>query len=356
MAYTTIDDPSAYFQTTLYTGNGGTNAITNTGNSDLQPDWIWFKRRDGADNHILFDVIRGVTKGIYADIDNAQDNLADSLSSFNSDGFTLGADTGSGGSINGSSETNVAWQWKAGGSASSNSDGSITSSVSASTDAGFSIVSYTGNATNGATVGHGLGAVPEMLIGKDLSDTSGWGVWNKDLTNGGYRLTLSTTDAQSDDTALFGGSSRTVPTSSVFTLGSGGGLNGANANIIYAFSSVKGYSKIGSYTGNGNLDGPFCFTGFKPAFVLGKRTDSAGGWWLSDNKRSGGFNLNDEYLVADSNNAEQDDGSFASDFLSNGWKARATNGNFNADGGKYIYMAFAESPFVTSTGVPATAR
>ena len=356
MAYTTIDDPSAYFQTTLYTGNGGTNAITNTGNSDLQPDWIWFKRRDGADNHILFDVIRGVTKGIYADIDNAQDNLADSLSSFNSDGFTLGADTGSGGSINGSSETNVAWQWKAGGSASSNSDGSITSSVSASTDAGFSIVSYTGNATNGATVGHGLGAVPEMLIGKDLSDTSGWGVWNKDLTNGGYRLTLSTTDAQSDDTALFGGSSRTVPTSSVFTLGSGGGLNGANANIIYAFSSVKGYSKIGSYTGNGNLDGPFCFTGFKPAFVLGKRTDSAGGWWLSDNKRSSGFNLNDEYLVADSSNAEQNDGSFASDFLSNGWKARATNGNFNADGGKYIYMAFAESPFVTSTGVPATAR
>ena len=351
-----IDDPSAYFQTTLYTGNGGTNAITNTGNSDLQPDWIWFKRRDGADNHILFDVIRGVTKGIYADIDNAQDNLADSLSSFNSDGFTLGADTGSGGSINGSSETNVAWQWKAGGSASSNSDGSITSSVSASTDAGFSIVSYTGNATNGATVGHGLGAVPEMLIGKDLSDTSGWGVWNKDLTNGGYRLTLSTTDAQSDDTALFGGSSRTVPTSSVFTLGSGGGLNGANANIIYAFSSVKGYSKIGSYTGNGNLDGPFCFTGFKPAFVLGKRTDSAGGWWLSDNKRSSGFNLNDEYLVADSSNAEQNDGSFASDFLSNGWKARATNGNFNADGGKYIYMAFAESPFVTSTGVPATAR
>ena len=356
MAYTTIDDPSAYFQTTLYTGNGGTNAITNTGNSDLQPDWIWFKRRDGADNHIVFDVVRGVTKGIYPDLNNAEDNLADSLASFNSDGFTLGADTGSGGSINGSSETNVAWQWKAGGSASSNSDGSITSSVSASTDAGFSIVSYTGNATNGATVGHGLGAVPEMLIGKDLSDTSGWGVWNKDLTNGGYRLTLSTTDAQSDDTALFGGSSRTVPTSSVFTLGSGGGLNGANANIIYAFSSVKGYSKIGSYTGNGNLDGPFCFTGFKPAFVLGKRTDSAGGWWLSDNKRSSGFNLNDEYLVADSSNAEQNDGSFASDFLSNGWKARATNGNFNADGGKYIYMAFAESPFVTSTGVPATAR
>ena len=356
MAYTTIDDPSAYFQTTLYTGNGGTNAITNTGNSDLQPDWIWFKRRDGADNHILFDVVRGVTKAIYPDLNNAEDNLADSLASFNSDGFTLGADTGSGGSINGSSETNVAWQWKAGGSASSNSDGSITSSVSASTDAGFSIVSYTGNATNGATVGHGLGAVPEMLIGKDLSDTSGWGVWNKDLTNGGYRLTLSTTDAQSDDTALFGGSSRTVPTSSVFTLGSGGGLNGANANIIYAFSSVKGYSKIGSYTGNGNLDGPFCFTGFKPAFVLGKRTDSAGGWWLSDNKRSSGFNLNDEYLVADSSNAEQNDGSFASDFLSNGWKARATNGNFNADGGKYIYMAFAESPFVTSTGVPATAR
>ena len=356
MAYTTIDDPSAYFQTTLYTGNGGTNAITNTGNSDLQPDWIWFKRRDGADNHIVFDVVRGVTKAIYPDLNNAEDNLADSLASFNSDGFTLGADTGSGGSINGSSETNVAWQWKAGGSASSNSDGSITSSVSASTDAGFSIVSYTGNATNGATVGHGLGAVPEMLIGKDLSDTSGWGVWNKDLTNGGYRLTLSTTDAQSDDTALFGGSSRTVPTSSVFTLGSGGGLNGANANIIYAFSSVKGYSKIGSYTGNGNLDGPFCFTGFKPAFVLGKRTDSAGGWWLSDNKRSSGFNLNDEYLVADSSNAEQNDGSFASDFLSNGWKARATNGNFNADGGKYIYMAFAESPFVTSTGVPATAR
>ena len=357
MSYTNgLDDPSAYFQATLYTGNGGTNAITNTGNSDLQPDWIWFKRRDGADNHILFDVIRGVTKGIYADLDNAEDNLADSLASFNSDGFTLGADTGSGGSINGSSETNVAWQWKAGGGqGSSNTDGSInTTYTSVNTTAGFSISKYTGNATNGATVGHGLGAVPEMLIGKDLSDNSAWCVWHKDLTNAGYRLTLSSNAAQSDDTALFGGSSRTAPTSSVFTLGSGGGLNGANANIIYAFSSVKGYSKIGSYTGNGNADGTFIYTGFKPAWLLIKST-ATNDWILHDTKRSP-HNVSNVTLFPNDNGADVTNTIYNQDILSNGFKARTTHARLNGSGVTYIYMVFAENPFVTSTGVPATAR
>ena len=174
-----IDDPSAYFQTTLYTGNGGTNAITNTGNSDLQPDWIWFKRRDGADNHIVFDVVRGVTKAIYPDLDNLEDTLSNSLSSFNSDGFTLGADTASGGSINGSSETCVAWQWKAGTSVSGTTTGSGTGKAytgSVNTDAGFSIIRYLGNSSAGHTIPHNLGAVPKMIIGHGLtgSDTTSW--------------------------------------------------------------------------------------------------------------------------------------------------------------------------------------
>ena len=360
MAFTTIDDSSVYFQTKLYTGNGGTNAITNTGNSDLQPDWIWFKRRDGADNHILFDVVRGVTKGIYSDLTNAEDNLADSLASFNSDGFTLGADTGSGGSINGSNETNVAWQWKAGTSftndASSTGIGTIDSSGSVNNDSGFSIVSYTGNATDNASVKHGLNTAPKMVIIKDLSDTSTWGVWHQSLTNGGYKLTLNSTAAQADDSAFIGGSNRAIPTSSVFFLGSGGGGNGANANIAYCFAEKQGYSKFNKFVGTGNANGTFCYTGMKSAFIMLKRTDGTNSWCIFDNKRLG-RNPNNPRLYANNNNASEgaSDEAYV-DILSNGFKLRGAQPDINASGGNYIYMAFAENPFVTSTGVPATAR
>ena len=351
MAYTTIDDPSAYFQTTLYTGNGGTNAITNTGNSDLQPDWIWFKRRDGADNHILFDVIRGVTKGIYADIDNAQDNLADSLSSFNSDGFTLGADTGSGGSINGSSETNVAWQWKAGGSASSNSDGSITSSVSASTDAGFSIVSYTGNSTSGATVGHGLGVAPRVVLIKKTSGADAWTMLHVDSSGGlNTYLALNSSSGAISDPVF----NNTAPTSTVFTLDSDGQVNDNGSSLIaYCFADVTGFSKHGSYVGNGSSNGPFIYTGFKPAFVMTKKTSGTSSWDMHDTKRDT-FNVATKHLLAEDGGAEGS--TVVLDILSNGFKFRTSNGDRNAPGETYIYMAFAEAPLVGSNNVPTTAR
>ena len=349
MAYTTINKSTDYFNTKLYTGTGSSNAITGVG---FQPDWVWSKRRNATQYHGIYDAVRGVGKQITSNASDAESTSSETLKSFDSDGFTLGTN----GRNNDNGTTNVAWNWKAGGGqGSSNTDGSInTTYTSVNTTAGFSISQYTGNTTNGATVGHGLGAVPEMLIGKDLSDTSGWGVWHKDLTNAGYRLNLSTTDAQADDTALFGGSSRTAPTSSVFTLGSGGGLNGSNANIMYAFTSIKGYSKINSYTGNGSTDGTFVYTGFKPAFVMVKESSSTGSWCIFDNKRLG-YNPNNPRLYP--NNAGAEDASETIfDIVSNGFKIRGDQSDTNASGQTYIYMCFAEAPLVGSNNVPCTAR
>jgi len=351
MAYTTINKSTDYFNTKLYTGNGGTNAITGVNH---RPDWTWIKQRNGTGNHFAFDAVRGVNKPIHPNLTNAQSTQSDTLMSFDSDGFTLGSDTNNG-EINSSGNTFASWNWKAGtGQGSSNTDGSInTTYTSVNTTAGFSISQYTGNSTNGATVGHGLGAVPEMLIGKDLSDTSGWGVWHKDLTNAGYRLNLSTTDAQSDDTALFGGSSRTAPTSSVFTLGSGGGLNGSNANIMYAFTSIKGYSKFGSYTGNGNADGTFVYTGFAVSLIMTKCNTAAGNWHIHDSKRPS-YNQNNLSLRPNKPNIECPDCS-SFDLLSNGFKCKDT-GDGNGSGKGFIYMAFAEAPLVGTNNVPCTAR
>ena len=356
MAYTTIDKPNDYFNTKLYTGTGSSLAITGVG---FQPDWIWFKERGATRSHALVDSVRGRSKVVFADLANAEETSAAStndLKSFDSDGFTVGV-TNVSGSFNTSSGTHVAWNWKAGTTISSTStSGSGTAKTytgSVSTASGFSIIRYVGNGTAGHTIPHHLGAKPDVILVKHLGDGQQWATQWSPL--GATKvMRFATTNAVSDSNTRW---NDTEPTTSVFTLGNEaeGNTNDGN-HIAYCFTNIQGYSKVGSYTGNGNADGPFVYTGFKPAFVLGKRTDSAGGWWLSDNKRSSGFNLNDEYLVADSSNAEQNDGSFASDFLSNGWKARATNGNFNADGGEYIYMAFAENPFVTSGGVPATAR
>ena len=350
MAYTTIDLPTDYFNTKLYSGNGSTQNITGL---DFQPDWVWIKERTSTSDHMLFDSVRGATNRLESNTSDSEASSATQLNAFNSDGWTTGSSAGT----NESGQTYASWNWLAGGSASSNSNGSITSSVSANTTAGFSIVSYTGNATNGATVGHGLGAVPDMLIGKDLSDGSGWGIWHKNLSGATYRLAF-TTDAQSNDSFLFGGSGNTLPTSTVFTLGSGGGLNGSNANIVYAFTSIKGYSKYGSYIGGGS-NPPFVYLGFKPAFFMVKPSSgTTGGWTMYDNAREpvndGSFGV----LTANSNNQELTELSSAIDFTSNGVKIRGGAGSSdnNASGATYIYMAFAESPFVTSSGVPTVAR
>jgi len=344
--YTTIDKPSDYFETVLYTGTGSTQSITSL---DFQPDWVWGKTRNDTQDHQIIDSVRGATKLLATNGTAVEFTDTNNLTSFNSNGFTVG----SSGGINGSSDTLVTWCWKAGGSASSNSNGSITSTVSASTDSGFSIVKWTGNGSNPSTVGHGLGAVPKMIITKRISgDTASWHSYHAGIGNA-YDIYLNGANAKASDTSW----NSTTPTSSVFT------VNGANVNvsgapyIAYCFADVKGFSKFGSYVGNGNADGTFVYTGFSPAFVIVKRTDAVESWFLYDNKRNAHVG-NERYYVLKPNTAGAENTTYSDnwqmDFLSNGFKLRTTAGHLNS--GNLIYMAFAENPFVTSTGVPATAR
>jgi len=352
MAYTTIDDPSEYFQTVTYTGNSNTShAVTNTGNSNLQPDWIWVKIRSGqTDDHILVDSSRGNLKRLKSNQNYAEPSDDDEIKSFDSNGFTLGTTDGT---SNYNGFTYVAWQWKAnGGTTSSNTDGSITTTVQANTTAGFSIVTYTGNATNGATIGHGLGAVPQVIIKKNRADNgTEWNVYHHSIGNT-KSLFLNTTEAATTESAY----NNTSPTSSIQTINGSGANNGDGDNMIaYFFTPIKGYSKFGSYTGNGNADGTFVYTGFKPAWVMTKRTDSSQNWAMYDNKRDG-INVIDKLLYPNGTDAEvTTGGSLMVDFLSNGFKWRGNSAISNGSG-NHIYMAFAENPFVSSKGVPTTAR
>jgi hypothetical protein len=356
MAYTTIDDPSAYFQISTWTGDGeGSRSFTFDGNSNLQPDWVWIKSRSTAQDHALYDSVRGVQKSIASNNNNAEvnQNVHGYLSAFNTNGFSVANGSSGNGDVNYSGRTYVAWNWLAGGSASSNSDGSITSSVSASTTAGFSVVSYTGTGSN-ATVGHGLGVAPSVVITKNRDLSSGGASnWRVGSTMLGFtkRLNLNTTDSVSTDSTAY---NDTDPTSSVFSVGTHGSTNGSTNGIIaYCFAEKKGYSKFGSYTGNGNADGTFVYTGFKPAFIMVKGTNESNqDWAIFDNKRDP-INKVTQRIQPSSSAAES--GGQDIDFLSNGVKFRVTgdfiNGSYN-----YIYMAFAESPFVNSNGVPTNAR
>ena len=356
MAYTTIDDGSEYFQTALYTGNGtaigsGGLTITNDGNSDLKPDWIWHKKRGNAESHAVADSNRGTNKGIFPNENNAESTGGNEyVNSFNTDGFTVG----NVGWANDSSQTYVAWQWKAnGGTTSSNNDGSITTTVQANTTAGFSIVTYTGNATNGATIGHGLGAVPQVIIKKNRADNgTEWNVYHHSIGNT-KSLFLNTTEAATTESAY----NNTSPTSSIQTINGSGANNGDGDNMVaYFFTPIKGYSKFGSYTGNGNADGAFIYTGFKPAWLMIKRTDSAQNWILTDSTRNT-FNLASKRLFPNLNDAEAtSSGTNDFDLVSNGFKCRTNHVEINTSGGTYIYIAFAEHPFVSSKGAPTTAR
>jgi len=343
MAYTVVDKGSKYFNTVLYTGNGSTNVITGVG---FQPDFVWIKDRTTAgDSHNLFDAVRGTTKRLFSDLTNAENTNANSLSAFNSDGFTVNTDSES--NRNGSNF--VAWNWLANNtSGSSNTSGTITSTVATNTTSGFSIGTYTGNGTSGASIGHGLGATPAMIICKSRSDAEEWATYHQSLTYTKYIVLNSTGAAQS--TARF----YQAPTSSLFYVDNGYGVNKSSATyVFYAFSEIKGYSKFGSYTGNGSTDGTFIYTGFKPAWVMIKRTDSAENWDILDSKRNT-FNVSDKLLKPNLSNAEA---TFSTiDMISNGFKQRNSDAEFNASGGTYIYMAFAENPFVSSKGIPTTAR
>ena len=354
MAYTTIDDGSEYFTTTLYTGNESTNAITNSANAgDFQPDWVWLKSRNSATHHRLYDSSRGALKNILSSAANTEATTANSLTSFDSNGFTLGSDDNS----NQNTKTFVAWQWKAnGGTTSSNGDGNITSTVQANTTAGFSIVLFTGNATAGQTVGHGLGVKPEIIFAKNRSNGNNWNVYAEPVDNTGNNyLSLNGTVGKESDFNMW---NDTAPTSSVITLGDRNETNGSSHNMVfYCFHSVKGYSKIGSYTGNGNADGTFVYTGFKPAWIMLKRTDSSNNWNIFDSKRDVDNQVGN-VLYANLTSAEEADASHSSanDFLSNGLKLKETGNAVNGSGATFIYMAFAEHPFVSSEGVPVTAR
>jgi len=340
MAYTDIDKPTDYFNTKLYTGNSSTQSITGVG---FQPDWVWLKSRSNAQGHNLFDAVRGANKPLFSDDSNAEATTTDRLSSFDSDGFTLGSNT----NVNNTGYTYASWNWLA----SSNTDGSITSTVSANTTSGFSIVSYTGTGS-ASTIGHGLGSAPKMVICKTRSTTGVWLTWHTGISING-QIQLQSTDAvYNPGNNLYWNS--TLPTSSVFSVGTSGSVNGSGTDYIaYCFSEKKGFSKFGSYTGNGNADGTFVYTGFKPAFVIIKDATNAYEWRIYDNKINP---FNSMFEIINPNNANaQATSSHGIDFLSNGFKCRGTT-TINTSGANQIYMCFAKSPFVTSTGIPTTAR
>ena len=342
-----IDKPSLHFNTKLYTGNGSTQSITGVG---FQPDWCWLKNRSATQHHQVFDAVRTATKRIYPSSNAAEDTAADTLTAFDSDGFSLGANGG----INGNGNDIVAWNWKANGAGSSNSNGSITSTVSVNTTAGFSIVKWVGNGSAGATIGHGLGATPAVIIEKITSSTGDWLVYHHKNTSAPETefLRLSQNNATQDEQTIWNDQ---APTSSVFYVGTESTVNGNGNNCIaYCFTEKKGYSKFGSYTGNGDTDGNFVYTGFKPAFVIFKVTNDADNWHMHDLERTtnGGNPLN-KVLYPNLNNAE---GSVDIDFLSNGFKCRSSNNAFNASGKPYVYLAFAKNPIVGSNDVPAVAE
>jgi hypothetical protein len=331
MAYTTIDDPSAYFQTKLYTGTGSSLALTNDGNSDLQPDWVWIKERNGATNHMLTDSVRGATKTLHSQNTDTESTDAQALKSFNSDGFTVGTD----GDVNTSSDTYVAWNWKK------------------TADAGFDIVSYTGNGS-ARTISHSLSAVPGWIIVKNRDEGESWTIYHHKNTSAPATdyLALNDTHATTDSNTRW---NDTAPTSSVFTVGTSDVVNKNTIKYIaYLFAEKQGYSKFGSYAANESVDGTFVYTGFKPAFVILKQSNLARDWHMFDNKRST-FNAVGRYLRPNVSGAE-DSGEDYLDLLSNGFKLKNTGNRFNDADGTYIFMAFAENPFVTSTGIPATAR
>ncbi len=346
MAYTNIKKSSDYFNTKLYTGNGvDDRSITGVG---FQPDFTWIKHRNGTNYHTLFDVVRGVGKRLFSNVTEAEDTTPDSLQAFESDGFELGTNSG----INGNTFNFASWNWKANGTGVANTDGTISSTVSASATSGFSIASYTGNGVAGATIGHGLGTTPNMIIQKNRDETQPWWVWHSSLTGANSYLRLNGTNAEgTDGTSLW---NSTLPTSSVFSVGDNTGTNGsADACIAYCFAEKQGFSKFGSYVGNGNADGSFIYTGFSPAFVMIKETTFTGKWVMKDNRRTG-INVNQSTLYANESDAEGTPGYELIDLLSNGFKQRGTGSYVNGSGTPYIYMAFAEAPLVGDN--PATAR
>jgi len=351
MAYSDIKDPSAYFQTALWTGDGLDNKqITNDGNSDLQPDWVWLKDRTQAESHAVFDSTRGATVRLQPNSNTLESTETATLKSFTTDGFTVGTS----GSVNNGSNPDqyVAWQWKCnGGTTSTNTDGDITSTVQVNQDAGFSIVTYTGNTSNNQTVGHGLGAKPSVILIRNRTRVESWRLNHQSINNGTGMIRLNSTDAYNTTATTL---MNVAPTSSVFNVSTDWSVNGNYSFVAWCWAEKQGYSKFGKYVGNGYADGPFVYTGFKPAFLIMKETSSSGGnWVMFDNKRDT-HNVTKHRLFPNLTNSDNTTRNYI-DLLSNGFKLRDTDVDHNQSGQTMIYMAWAENPFVAG-GIPTTAR
>jgi len=363
-AYTTIDNPELYFQCKIYTGTAGAQSLTLDGSEDMQPDLVWLKRRDGGNGYsnMLYDSVRGATKHVKSNDTSIEVAVSDALTGFDSDGFTLGANTAGSHAteVNYDGGSYVAWCWKAGtafsNDASATSVGNTDSSGSASSTAGFSISKYAGVGSSlDIVVKHGLSVVPAVMITKNREDANNWGVYHHKNTSAPETdyLRLDATTATTDNAEMW---ADTAPTSAVFTAGDHSSSNRAGNDFVsYHWNEVQGFSKMGSYSGTADADGPFIFLGFKPAWFMTKKSNGAKDWNIYDNKRSdsGGGNANDQYLEANTTAAEQSGQDV--DFLSNGVKIRSTSNEVNGDGNDFVYMAFAESPFCNSNGVPANA-
>ena len=342
-----INKPNLHFNTLLRTGNysggGGTTAITGVG---FAPGLMWEKKRNGTSIHSWLDQVRGNGKQLQSESTGAETTTSQ-YASIDSDGFTVNNSGDYGGSDN-----LVSWHWKANGAGSSNSDGSTTATVSANTTAGFSIVSWTGTGS-ATTLGHGLGTTPQVILVKNRSEVYGWQMYHPGLGGNNKYISINSSDAVATDTASW---NNTAPTSSVFSVGASDANNKNTNNIIaYCYAEKKGYSKFGSYIGNGNANGRFVYTGFKPAFVLIKNITDAGELWeMFDNKRIG-YNPKNHRLYASTNDAE-DTSAERLDLLSNGFKIRTTGSHVNESGDTMIYMAFAENPIIGSNNIPATAK
>ena len=349
MAYTTIDDPSAHFQTALYTGNGSSQSITNDGNSDLQPDWIWgsLRNEDGG-ARFVFDSSRGTTKRLKTNA-NTEEQVRSGVTAFNSDGFTVGSHSDS----NLNTKSLVAWQWKANGGSTTTNDasatsvGDIDSVYQANTTAGFSIVTYT-HTGNDDRVAHGLGATPQIVIVKERGGAGSWYFMTTQVDGSLDYLLLESTNAN-------GQLSYSTFTSTTFPSLQ---FDNTDTAVAYCFTPIQGYSKFGAYSGNGNADGTFVYTGFKPAFLLTKRADYADNWRLVDSTRNPGNDGSATCLLPNANNNETNSGARGLDLLSNGFKVRTTDPDSNSSdaGSTYFYMAFADKTLVATNDIIGLAR
>ena len=358
-AYTTIDDPSAYFKVQLYTGNGSANhAITfNDTDTDMQPDFVWIKNRDATDANCLFDSVRGATKVVHSGTTDIEATDADTLDSFTSDGFQVDADV----KVNTSSEKYVAWCWKAGTTSGITTTNSTITPAGYSFNAtsGFSIVQYDGNSTSGAKVPHGLNGIPDFVAIRNLDASEAW-ICGHDILSGTWtRYIRFDTDAAEHASSVTARQwNNTAPTQYNVVLGDDGSVNTATTRgyAMYSWKSIQGFSSISSYIGNGNADGPFVYTGFRVAYLMIKRVDAVKSWYIVDNKRNLYNGSTGLFLVVDKNDIEYSGAHLDIDFLSNGFKCRNADVAQNASGSNYIYMAFAEAPLVNSNGVPCNAR